>query len=62
LYGTAEDALYEWLDRGDADAATEGLAFYDRLLKKPDEELVRGNLPRSEVQEGSLKLREQRIG
>jgi len=49
LYATAEDALYEWLDRGDADAVTEGLAFYDRLLKKPDEELLRGNLPRSEV-------------
>src|SRR4051794_3628334 len=32
LYATAEDALYEWLDRGDPDAISEGIAFYDRLL------------------------------
>jgi uncharacterized protein DUF6483 len=56
LYATAEDALYEWLDRGDADAVKEGMAFYERLLTKPDEDLVRGNLPRDEVQEGRGKL------
>ena len=52
LYATAEDALYEWLDHNDPDALKEGLAFYDRLLKMPDEDLASGNLPRAEVEDG----------
>lgn len=60
LYATAEDALYEWLDLNDPDALKEGLAFYDRLLKMPDEDLARGNLPRSEVQDGRNGLLQRR--
>ena len=56
LYATAEDALYEWLDLNDPNALTEGAMFYERLSQKSDEELVRGNLPRSEVEEGRDSL------
>jgi len=56
LYATAEDALYEWIDLNDPDALKECVMFYERLSQKSDEELVRGNLPRSEVQEGRAGL------
>src|SRR5213076_534213 len=56
LYATAEDALYEWLDLNDTDALKEAVMFYERLSQKSDEELVRGNLPRSEVEEGRASL------
>src|ERR1043165_1900521 len=51
LYATAENALYEWLDQDPAAAAPEGMAFYDRLLKKTDPDLERGGLPRAEIEE-----------
>jgi len=56
LYAKAEDALFEWLDRHDANAIDAGMDFYDRLLKKSDDELIRGDLPRSEVGEGRDRL------
>ena len=56
LYATAEDALYEWLDRNDPDAITEGIAFYERLLARSDVELADGNLPRAEVEDGRGEL------
>jgi len=64
LYATAENALYEWLEQDEPNALPEGLAFYERLLGKSDEELIRGELPRAEVLEGKSKLaaREHRGG
>src|SRR2546423_7809101 len=59
LYATAEDALYEWLDLDEPNALKEGLAFYDRLLNMPLEDLARGNLPRSEVEDGRKALVER---
>jgi hypothetical protein len=56
LYATAEDALYEWVDREDPAAISEGIAFYERLLAKSDAELAQGNLPRAEVEEGRGEL------
>ena len=56
LYATAEDTLYEWLEQDPQNARPEGLVFYDRLLTKSDEDLARGNLPRTEVEEGRSKL------
>jgi Family of unknown function (DUF6483) len=56
LYATAEDTLYEWLEQDPQNARPEGLAFYERLLTKSDEDLARGNLPRTEVEEGRSKL------
>lgn len=51
-FDKAEDVLHELMDRGYSDIAVEGRAFYARLLEKSDAELVEGNLPRDEVQEG----------
>lgn len=53
-YSTAEDVLYEWLDAepSSSEAIEAGVAFYESLLLKPDEELEAGNLPRDEVETG----------
>jgi hypothetical protein len=51
----AEDVLFDCLDKN-ADAAAPGLAFYERLRTKSDEELERGGLPRAEVEEGRQEL------
>jgi uncharacterized protein DUF6483 len=51
----AEDVLFDWLDK-DADAAGPGLAFYERLRARSDQELERGGLPRAEVEEGRQEL------
>ena len=56
LYAKAEDALYEWLERENAQAVGAGVAFYERLLQRSDQELVNGDLPRAEVIEGREKL------
>ena len=60
LYAKAEDVLYDWLEREESNAIEQGLAFYTRLLDKPDEELAHGNLPRAEVLEGQRKLVQRR--
>ena len=50
-FGRAEDALYETQDEyPDWPAEAEG--FYRRLLKLPDDALIRGGLPREEVVQG----------
>ncbi len=53
-YAKAEDALYRLMERAEEKVATveAGKAFYRRLLEKTDDELLRGNLPRNEVQDG----------
>lgn len=53
-YGAAEDVLYEWLDAepGSPDAIEVGIAFYEQLLLKDNEELEAGDLPREEVEDG----------
>src|SRR3954463_2494130 len=60
LYATAEDTLYEWIDQDESNALPEGTAFYERLLKKSDDDLDRGNLPRAEVEEGRNSLESRR--
>lgn len=52
----AENILFEWLDSGDPDAATAGLAFYDRLMTRNNEELERCGLPREEVEQGRAEV------
>ncbi len=54
-FATAEDVLFEMLDRGD-DVAETGPAFYDRLLAKTETELQDGDLPRNEVEDGRQLL------
>lgn len=57
-YAGAEDVLYELLD--DEESGPEiieaGIDFYRRLLEKSDPELVAGQLPRDEVEEGLAQL------
>lgn len=57
-YARAEDSLYRLVEL-DADLGRkEGKAFYERLLKKSDDELQSGGLPRQEVQAGLSMLDE----
>ncbi len=60
-YGRAEDTLFEALDTSDdLDTTVEaGIDFYKRLRFKSDEELIAGNLPRSEVEAGFRELLDQ---
>jgi len=48
----AEDVLYEWLDTKDVDVPESGIAFYERLAAKSDDDLRAGGLSRDEVEEG----------
>jgi hypothetical protein len=53
-FALAEDALYEWLETGNADAPAEGLLFYERLASLSDDSLANGGFSRPEVEQGSL--------
>ena len=62
-YAKTEDILYEWLDAEPDSIETDapnpaemGIAFYERLLQKSDVELVKGNLPREEVESALTEL------
>ena len=48
-YDRAENYHYHLQDAGAEGATEDVIAFYERLLKIPDEELDAGNLPRNEV-------------
>ena len=59
-FSRAEDVLFELVDiagAGHDEAVASGIALYERLLTKSDEELERGGLPRDEVEEGLSELR-----
>lgn len=51
-FARAEDALFEWLETGDSDAASEGRSFYERLAAMSDDTLAQGGLPRAELEQG----------
>lgn len=55
-YAKAEDTLFELVEENYPDILSKGQAFYQRLLKKSDDELQKGNLPRDEVQESLLTI------
>lgn len=57
-YSRAEDVLFDMLDTGEADdeLIERGFAFYRRLMRKSDAELLAGNLAREEVEEGLGRL------
>ncbi len=52
-FARAEDALFEWLDTGDPEAASEGRTFYERLAAMSDDTLVQGGLTRAEIEQGA---------
>ena len=58
MYDKAEDTIFELIET-DATPVQPGVQFYRRLLTKTDEELLRGNLPRTEVEEGLSQLLER---
>jgi tetratricopeptide (TPR) repeat protein len=57
-YGRAEDTLYSMMEIERANPALLelGAAFYRRLLRRSDETLVAGGLPRPEVMDGLAEL------
>jgi len=55
-FGMAEDAVFAWVETGDAIAVREGLLFYERLSARSDTDLQRGGLPRPEVEQGREEL------
>ena len=55
-YDKAEDVLFELVE-SDRNWVGSGLLFYERLLKRADDELVAGGLPRSEILDGMDELR-----
>lgn len=62
-YDKAEDMLYSLLEQSQDNQYTVemGIAFYDELSRKPEEELENGNLPMSEVIDGRNALRSKLI-
>ena len=54
-YDVAENILFD-LVRKDPEFGVEGVRFYERLRMKSDEELERGNLPRTEIEAGLAEL------
>jgi hypothetical protein len=59
-FARAEDVLYSMLDDPlHAGLIEFGIAFYERLKARSDEELEQGNLPRGELETGLWELRER---
>ena len=59
-FDSAEDLLFELVEEGAAGALELGLKLYDRLLRKKDEELEQGGLPRDEVEQSLRELERAR--
>ena len=57
-FAKAEDLLFEIVER-DPSFIPEGMRFYEGLLKRNDDELVKGNLPRDEVAESLSELKQK---
>lgn len=62
-YAKAEDALFELHDAwpGDSNVLDFGIAFYERLLRQGDAQLIAGNLPRPELVSALAELRRKKI-
>ena len=57
-FAKSEDWLFELLesDQAEPDTLARGIAFFERLLERSDEELIQGDLPREEVLAGLAQL------
>lgn len=55
-YADAEDVLFDLTESDDPNYLQEAEEFYMRLMQKPEEELMRGNLPKDEVKEGLNRI------
>jgi hypothetical protein len=54
-YDVAENVLFDLVQK-DPEFGAEGVRFYEQLLTKSNEELERGNLPRTEIESGLAEL------
>lgn len=63
-YATAEDTLFEMIrdEPQNIELVEQGIAFYERLLGRSDEQLIAGTLPREEVEAGLAELVARRNG
>ncbi|WP_407308133.1 DUF6483 family protein [Desulfosporosinus sp. SB140] len=63
-YAKAEDVLFNLIETNKAnnDILAKGMAFYERLTDKDQDELEKGNLPIDEVIEGLANLKEYKNG
>ncbi|HEX2865912.1 MAG TPA: DUF6483 family protein [Ignavibacteriales bacterium] len=55
-YADAEDILFELTESGNPLYLKTAEEFYLRLMEKPDNELLEGNLPKEEVREGLNRI------
>ncbi len=62
-YEAAEDVVYDWIDSepGSSEPIEAGIAFYQQLCFKSDEELEAGGLSRDEVEDGLEELLEESL-
>jgi hypothetical protein len=62
-FARAEDELHELLNTSDnnPEVIDEGISFYEWLLTLQDAELESGNLPRAEVEESLVALRQLKV-
>lgn len=60
-FASGEDILYELLDENQDDSTSinYGISYYEDLLKKDDETLEKGNLPREEVMDALNELKKK---
>lgn len=63
-YADAEDSLFAVIDDDPDDVATidQGIAFYQRLLAREDDDLEAGGLPRDEVRAALSELLRRQVG
>jgi hypothetical protein len=59
-YAMAEDILFDIVGE-DPGMVSEGVRFYERLKGKTDEDLIRGNLPRDEVDAGLIEFTKRAV-
>ncbi len=55
-FAQAENVLFQWAEADDPAVREHGHAFYARLRARTDDDLVRGGLPRAEMEEGFLEF------
>lgn len=62
IYDESENWLFELLESEprNQDIIAQGVAFYQRLLNRGDDELERGGLPRDEVESGLIEMQRLR--
>ena len=59
-YDKAENLLFDLIEISPAFAAAEGEKFFSRLKLKSDEELLKGNFSREEIEQGRVELEKRK--